>query len=81
MPFFTYESIFDLDVLPSSLAVIGGGPIGSELAQAMARLGSQVRGAAWRWLKGDFLRSHCKKRVDLYGFVDLEHHPTLVVND
>lgn len=22
-----------------------------------------------------------KKRVDLYGFVDLEHHPTLVVND
>lgn len=42
VPFFTYETIFDLDELPSSLAIIGGGPIGSELAQAMARLGSQV---------------------------------------
>eukprot|EP00435_Cladocopium_sp_Y103_P070388 s21_g35.t1 len=42
VPFFTYETIFDLEVLPSSLAIIGGGPIGSELAQAMARLGSKV---------------------------------------
>jgi len=35
----TKETIFDLDALPRSLAVLGAGPIGSELAQDMARLG------------------------------------------
>jgi len=41
--YFTNECIFDeLEELPRRLAVIGGGPIGSELAQAFARLGSEV---------------------------------------
>jgi len=35
----TNESVFELQDLPESLAVIGGGAIGLELAQAMARLG------------------------------------------
>jgi len=34
----TNETLFELETLPSSLAVIGGGAIGLELAQAMARL-------------------------------------------
>ena len=38
----TNETIFILDRIPDSLAVIGGGPIGVELAQAFARLGSRV---------------------------------------
>lgn len=38
----TNETIFDMDDLPRSLAVIGGGAIGLELAQAMARLGVRV---------------------------------------
>lgn len=38
----THETVFDLDDLPASLAVIGGGPIGLELAQAMGRLGVPV---------------------------------------
>lgn len=38
----TNENIFDLEDLPSRLAVIGSGPIGLELAQAMARLGVDV---------------------------------------
>lgn len=38
----TNESVFSLTELPRRLAVIGGGPIGCELAQAFARLGSQV---------------------------------------
>ncbi|MEM0907352.1 MAG: FAD-dependent oxidoreductase [Pseudomonadota bacterium] len=39
----TNESVFDLTDLPRRLAVIGGGPIGAELSQAFARLGSSVR--------------------------------------
>jgi pyruvate/2-oxoglutarate dehydrogenase complex dihydrolipoamide dehydrogenase (E3) component len=40
--FLTNESVFALTRLPARLAVIGGGPIGCELAQAFARLGSHV---------------------------------------
>ena len=40
--FLTNESVFDLLNLPKSLVIAGGGPIGSEMAQAFARLGSQV---------------------------------------
>ncbi|PHV63215.1 mercuric reductase [Cyanobacterium aponinum] len=40
--FYTNETIFSLTKLPSSLAVMGGGAIGSELAQVFNRLGSQV---------------------------------------
>jgi pyruvate/2-oxoglutarate dehydrogenase complex dihydrolipoamide dehydrogenase (E3) component len=39
---FTNETIFTLTTLPKRLAVIGAGPIGCELAQAFARLGSRV---------------------------------------
>lgn len=42
VPFVTYEKIFENDHLPDNLVVIGGGPIGSELAQAYQRLGSHV---------------------------------------
>lgn len=38
----TNESVFDLKVRPATLAVIGGGPIGCELAQGFARLGTAV---------------------------------------
>ncbi|MGD6831063.1 mercuric reductase [Sutcliffiella halmapala] len=40
--FLTNESIFRLSELPQKLAVIGGGPVGLELAQAMSRLGSET---------------------------------------
>ncbi len=38
----TNETVFSLTRLPPRLAVIGGGPIGCELAQAFARFGSRV---------------------------------------
>ncbi|MFU8840609.1 MAG: dihydrolipoyl dehydrogenase family protein [Nitriliruptoraceae bacterium] len=38
----TSDTIWDLDTLPERLVVLGGGPIGAELGQAFARLGSQV---------------------------------------
>ena len=40
--FLTNESVFSLTTLPQRLAVVGGGPIGCELAQAFARFGSAV---------------------------------------
>ncbi|MGH8528245.1 MAG: FAD-dependent oxidoreductase [Nevskiales bacterium] len=38
----TSDNVWELRVLPKRLCVLGGGPIGSELTQAFARLGSQV---------------------------------------
>ena len=40
--YLTYETIWDLATLPEHLLVVGGGPIGCELAQAFRRLGSRV---------------------------------------
>ncbi len=40
--FLTNENVFSLTKLPRRLIVLGGGPIGCELAQAFARFGSQV---------------------------------------
>lgn len=40
--YLTNGNIFDLEVLPESLAVLGGGPIGMELSLAFARLGVEV---------------------------------------
>lgn len=40
--YLTYETIWDLEVLPEHLLLVGGGPIGCELAQAFRRLGSRV---------------------------------------
>ena len=42
VPYRTNETIFDLTERPDHLVVIGGGPIGSELAQAHRRLGAEV---------------------------------------
>jgi len=38
----TSDTVWGLRQLPARLVVLGGGPIGSELAQAFARLGSKV---------------------------------------
>ena len=38
----TSETLWDLERLPASMAVLGGGPIGVELGQALARLGVAV---------------------------------------
>ncbi len=40
--FVTNETVFDLQRLPARLAVLGGGAVGLELAQAFRRLGSEV---------------------------------------
>ena len=40
--YLTYEKLFESDRLPATLAIIGSGPIGMEMAQAYQRLGTQV---------------------------------------
>ena len=42
VPVLTNETIFDLETRPEHLIVIGGGPIGAEMAQAHRRLGCRV---------------------------------------
>jgi len=40
--YYTSDTVWELRELPRRLVVLGGGPIGSELAQAFQRLGAQV---------------------------------------
>jgi pyruvate/2-oxoglutarate dehydrogenase complex dihydrolipoamide dehydrogenase (E3) component len=40
--YLTNETVFNLTELPRRMVVLGGGPIGCELAQAFCRLGSEV---------------------------------------
>lgn len=40
--YLTSETLWQIETLPERLAILGGGPIGCELAQAFTRLGSQV---------------------------------------
>lgn len=42
VPYLTNETLFSLTELPKRLGVIGAGPIGCEMAQAFANLGSEV---------------------------------------
>jgi pyruvate/2-oxoglutarate dehydrogenase complex dihydrolipoamide dehydrogenase (E3) component len=42
IPYLTNHTLFDLDVLPEHLIILGGGPVGCEMAQAFRRFGSEV---------------------------------------
>lgn len=42
VPYLTNENLFELTVCPTHLIIIGGGPIGMEMAQAHRRLGAKV---------------------------------------
>jgi pyruvate/2-oxoglutarate dehydrogenase complex dihydrolipoamide dehydrogenase (E3) component len=42
VPYLTNETVFDLTEAPRHLLVLGGGPVGCELAQAFRRLGATV---------------------------------------
>ena len=42
VPYLTYEMIWDLQVLPRRLLVVGAGPIGCEMTQDFRRLGADV---------------------------------------
>src|SRR5699024_2699501 len=40
--YLTSESLFEIDQLPKDLIILGAGNVGTEMAQAMGRLGAQV---------------------------------------
>ena len=42
VPYVTNKTLFNVTEVPRRLAIIGGGPIGCEMAQAFARFGSKV---------------------------------------
>ena len=42
IPYLTNETIFDVEVLPESMIILGAGPIGIELSAALNRLGVKV---------------------------------------
>jgi pyruvate/2-oxoglutarate dehydrogenase complex dihydrolipoamide dehydrogenase (E3) component len=42
VPYLTNHTLFDLREQPDHLLIVGGGPIGTEMAQAFNRLGTQV---------------------------------------
>jgi len=42
VPYLTNETVFDLTTRPAHLIIVGGGPIGIEMAQAHRQLGSRV---------------------------------------
>jgi len=76
--YFTNETIFDeLEHAPESLAVIGGGPIGCELAQAFARLGVRVT------ILNQSRQLLGKEDADVAAFVQerLEEEGIVVVNN
>lgn len=41
-PHLTHKTLFELDEMPEHLIIVGGGPIGTEMAQAFRRLGARV---------------------------------------
>jgi dihydrolipoamide dehydrogenase len=79
----TNETIFELEDLPGSLAVIGSGSIGLELAQAMARLGVAVtlfdKGDRLGGVRCDKVHGALKAAIegDLYLLLNVEVTPSV----
>jgi pyruvate/2-oxoglutarate dehydrogenase complex dihydrolipoamide dehydrogenase (E3) component len=42
VPYLTNETLFDLETLPRSMIILGGGPIGAEMASALNQLGVEI---------------------------------------
>jgi len=79
--YLTSDTLWGLRELPARLVVLGGGPIGCELAQAFARLGSQVTQVemAPRLLlrEDDEVSAYARKALEADGVVVLTGHKAL----
>ena len=79
--YLTNENIFELDAVPKSLIVVGGGAIACEMAQAFARLGSKVtiiiRGPRLMWREESDATDLIEKTFEAEGITILrENKPT-----
>jgi len=75
VPYFTNETLFDNAALPQHLVIIGGGPIGAEMAQAHRRLGAEVtliEGATFMGRDDPELVSVVRQRLTGEGVTILE---------
>ena len=80
VPYLTNETIFSLQKQPKHLLVLGGGPIGAEMAQAFARLGSKVtllEAARFLGREDDELSAHVKAQLIADG-VDVREGESIV---
>ena len=80
VPFLTNETIFALQKQPKHLLVLGGGPIGAEMAQAFARLGSKVtllEAARFLGREDEELSAHVKAQLIADG-VDLREGASIL---
>jgi len=77
----TSDTLWDLRELPARLVVLGGGPIGCELAQAFARLGSavtQVEMAPRLMMREDEeVSAYARKALEADGVAVLTGHQAL----
>jgi len=79
--YLTNENIFELDAVPESMIIVGGGAIACEMAQAFARLGSKVtiiiRGPRLMWREDNDATDLIEKTFETEGITILrEHKPT-----
>jgi len=76
--YLTNENIFELDAVPESLIVVGGGAIACEMAQAFARLGSKVtiviRGPRLIWREDRDATDLLEKIFEAEGITILREH-------
>ena len=77
----TSDTLWGLRELPQRLLVLGGGPIGCELAQAFARLGSQVTqvemGSRLLPKEDEDAASYARQRLEADGVTVLTGHRAL----
>jgi len=77
----TSDTLWDLRELPPRLLVLGGGPIGCELAQAFARLGSKVTqvemGSRQLPKEDEDAASYARQRLEADGVTVLTGHRAL----
>lgn len=81
IPYLTNQNVFELDRVPASMIVIGGGAIACEMAQAFCRLGCRVsviiRGKSVIWREGVEVAHELEKALIDDG-VDILHEQTPV---
>lgn len=83
VPYLTSDTLWQLRTCPQRLVVLGGGPIGCEMAQAFRRLGSEVtqieRGTHLLTREDDDVITYVSERFAQEGITVLTQHEAVAV--